>query len=132
MIGKLGKVSITFFHTNPRYWTNNHIFAKISHFLRSSVTFCFFPQVQKSIFRRIYSTGVEISSVKFSEWKLMMFVDIHNKYLELTLITYDDIQKVKLLIFFDCTVGKTYRRLYTAQLLDSHFWRDLSFLNRKN
>ena len=29
-----------------------------------------------------------------------MFVDIHNKYLELTLITYEDIQKVKLLIFF--------------------------------
>ena len=30
----------------------------------------------------------------------MMFADIHNQYLELTLITYEDIQKVKWLIFF--------------------------------
>ena len=33
MIGKLGKMSITFFRTNPRYWTNNpHIRQKIAFF----------------------------------------------------------------------------------------------------
>ena len=43
-----------------------------------------------------------------------MFVDIHNKYLELTLITYEDIQKVKWLIFFS-----------TAQYDNDHYMKKL-------
>ena len=51
-----------------------------------------------------YSTGVEISTMKFSEKKLMMFLDIHHKYLGLIFITYEDIKKVKWDIFFGLTV----------------------------
>ena len=34
-----------------------------------------------------------------------MFVDIHDKYIELTLITYENTQKVNQDIFFDLTVS---------------------------
>ena len=64
------------------------VFAKKSYFSRSGVILDPFPTSPKNQFFVEYSTGVEISTVKFSEKKLMMFVDIHNKYLELTLITY--------------------------------------------
>ena len=100
MICELHKVSITFFNGNPRYWTKNpHIRPKIA-FFEVRCHFGPFSHKPKNQFFVEYSTGVEISTVKFSEKKLMMFVDIHNKYLELTLITYEDIQKVKWLIFF--------------------------------
>ena len=100
MIGKLGKVSITFFRTNPRYWTNNpHIRQKIA-FFEVKCHFWAFSHKCKNRFFVEYSTGVEISMVKFSEKKLMMFLDIHHKYLGLILITYEDIKKVKWDIFF--------------------------------
>ena len=100
MIGKLGKVSITFFNDNPRYWTKNPRIRQKIAFFEVRCHFGAFSHKPKNQFFVEYSTGVEISTVKFSEKKLMMFVDIHNKYLELTLITYEDIQKVKWLIFF--------------------------------
>ena len=34
----------------------------------------------------------------------MTLVDIHHKYLEVTLITYENIQKANWVIFFDLTV----------------------------
>ena len=39
-----------------------------------------------------YSTGVEILILEFSE-KCLMIVDIHNNYLEMPFITYENIQK---------------------------------------
>ena len=100
MICELHKVSITFFNGNPRYWTKNpHIRQKIA-FFEVRCHFGPFSHKPKNQFFVEYSTGVEISTVKFSEKKLMMFVDIHNKYLELTLITYENIQKVNRIIFF--------------------------------
>ena len=103
MICKSEKVSITFFDHNLRYWTcNPHIRGKIA-FFEVKCHFWAFSHKCKNRFFVEYSTGVEISTVKFSEKKLMMFVDIHNKYLDPTLITYEDIQKVKWLIFFFST-----------------------------
>ena len=100
MICELHKVSITFFVTNPRYWTKNPRIRQNIVFFEVRCHFGAFSHKPKNQFFVEYSTGFEISAVKFSGKKLMMFVDIHNKYLELTLITYEDIQKVKWLIFF--------------------------------
>ena len=100
MIWELHKVSKTFFNDNPRYWTKNPRIRQKIAFFEVRCHFGPFSHKPKNQFFAEYSTGVEISTVKFSEKKLMMFVDIHNKYLELTLITYEDIQKVKWLIFF--------------------------------
>ena len=70
MIGKLGKVSITFFRTNPRYWTNNpHIRQKIA-FFEVKCHFWAFSHKCKNRFFVEYSTSVEISTVKFSEKSL--------------------------------------------------------------
>ena len=66
----------------------------------SSVIFEPFPTSAKIVFFVEYSTSVEISTVRFSEKKLMGLVDIHNKYLKLTLITYENIQKVNRVTFF--------------------------------
>ena len=100
MIGKLGKVSITFFNDNPRYWTKNPCIRQKIAFFEVRCHFGPLSHKPKNQFFAEYSTGVEISTVKFSEKKLMMSVDIHNKCLELTLITYENIQKVNRIIFF--------------------------------
>ena len=100
MICKLDKVSIRFFVTNPRYQTNKTRIRQKIAFFEVKCRFEAFSHKAKNPFFVEYSTGVEISTVKFSEKKLMMFVDIHNKYLELTLITYENIQKVNRIIFF--------------------------------
>ena len=104
MICKLDKVSIRFFVTNPRYQTNKPRIRQKIAFFEVKCRFEAFSHKAKNPFFVEYSTGVEISTVKFSEKKLMMFVDIHNKYLELTLITYENIQKVNRDIFFDLIV----------------------------
>ena len=100
MIHKLYRVSISHFEPNPRNWTYiGQIGRKIWFFEVK----CHFEAWSGGPTNHVfveYSTGVEISTVKFSEKKLMMFVDIHNKYLELTLITYENIQKVNHDIFF--------------------------------
>ena len=105
MICKLDKVSIRFFVTNPRYQANKPRIRQKIAFFEVKCRFEAFSHKAKNPFFVEYSTGVEISTVKFSGKKLMMFVDIHNKYLELTFITYEDIQKVKWLIFFDLTAS---------------------------
>ena len=99
MICKLDKVSIRFFVTNPRYQANIPRIRQKIAFFEVRYHFGPFSHKPKNQFFAEYSTGVEISTVKFSEKKLMMFVDIHNKYLELTLITYENIQKVNRNIF---------------------------------
>ena len=100
MICKSEKVSITFFDHNLRYWTcNPHIRWKIA-FFEVKCHFWAFSHKCKNRFFVEYSTGVEISTVKFCEKKLMTLVDIHHKYLEVTLITYENIQKANWLIFF--------------------------------
>ena len=103
MICKLDTLSIRFFVTNPRYQTNKTRIRQKIAFFEVRCHFGPFSHKPQNQFFVEYSTGVEISTVKFFETKLMMFVDIHNKYLELTLITYEDIQKVKWLIFFFST-----------------------------
>ena len=56
-----------------------------------------FPQVQKSVFLRIFYGCRNFDGEIF--WKkLMMFVDIHNKYFEQTLLTYENIEKVNRII----------------------------------
>ena len=100
MICELHKVSITFFVDNPRYWTKNPRIRQKIAFFEVRCHFGAFSHKPKNQFFVEYSTGFEISTVKFSGKKLMMFVDIHNKYLELTLITYENIQKVNRIIFF--------------------------------
>ena len=104
MICKLDKVSIRFFVTNPRYQTNKPRIRQKIAFFEVKCRFEAFSHKAKNPFFVEYSTCVELSTLKFSEKKLMMFVDIHNKYLELTLITYENIQKVNRDIFFDLTV----------------------------
>ena len=88
------------FYDNPRYWTKNPRIRQKAAFFEVRCHFGPFSHKPKNQFFAEYSTGVEISTVKFSEKKLMMFVDIHNKYLELTLITYENTQKVNRIIFF--------------------------------
>ena len=61
--------------------------------------FGFFPQEQKSVFRRIFC-GCRNFDHEIFRKKLMSLVDIHNKYLKLTLITYENIQKVNRVTFF--------------------------------
>ena len=100
MISEFCKVYISHFRPNPRYLAHNGWNRWKIVFWAVIWPFLAFFEKSKNQFFVEYSTGVEISTVKFSEKKLMMFVDIHNKYLELTLISYEDIQKVKLLIFF--------------------------------
>ena len=68
-----------------------------------------FSTPSKNQFFVEYSTGVEISTIKFSEKKLMMLLNIHHKYLGLIRITYEDIKKVKWDIFFGLTVCR-YRK----------------------
>ena len=118
MICKLDKVSIRFFVTNPRYQANKPRIRQKIAFFEVKCRFEAFSHKAKNPFFVEYSTGVEISTVKFSEKKLMMFVDIHNKYLELTLITYENIQKVNRIIFFDLTVeaGKLKKRSFSPLL----------------
>ena len=100
MICELEKVSITFFDHNLRYWTYiSRNRRKIAFFEVNCHFLSFFHRCQNRFFAE-YSAGVEISTMKFSEKKLMSLVDIHNKYLKLTPITYENIQKVKWLIFF--------------------------------
>ena len=100
MICKSEKVSITFFDHNLRYWTcNPHIRWKIA-FFEVKCHFWAFSHKCKNRFFVEYSTGVEISTVKFCEKKLMTLVDIHHKYLEVTLITYENIQKANCVTFF--------------------------------
>ena len=100
MICELHKVSITFFMDNLRYWTKNPRIRQKIAFFEVRCHFGAFPHKPKKQFFVEYSTGFEISTVKFSGKKLMMFVDIHNKYLKLTFITYENIQKVNRIIFF--------------------------------
>ena len=77
-----------------------------------------FPQVQKSFFCRILYERRNFESEIFQK-KLMCLVDIHNKYVKLTLITYENIQKVNVVTFFvDLTV------------YSKNFWK--KFLRPKN
>ena len=87
MIGKLYKVSMGHFRPNPRYWADNGWNRWKIVFLAVRWPFLAFFEKSKNQFFVEYSTGVEISTVKFSEKKLMMFLDIHHKYLGLILIT---------------------------------------------
>ena len=79
MIGKSEKVSITFFRTNPRYWTNNpHIRQKIAFFEVKCHFWAFSHKCKNHIFVE-YSTGVEISTVKNSEknWRYFLICSIN-------------------------------------------------------
>ena len=100
MIYELGKVSLGIFTWFPRYWTYIPTIGWKIGFFEVKCHFLAFSHKWKNQFFVEYSTGVEISTVKFCEKKLMMFVDIPNKYLELILITYENIQKINRVIFF--------------------------------
>ena len=105
MICKLDKVSLGIFTWFSRYWANRHIIRRKIGFFEVKCHFWAFSHKCKNRFFVEYSTGVEISTVKFCEKKLMTLVDIHHKYLEVTLITYENIQKANWVIFFfDLTV----------------------------
>ena len=100
MICKLDKVSIRFFVTNPRYQTNKPRIRQKIAFFEVKCRFEAFSHKAKNPFFVEYSTGIEISTVKFLEKKVMMFVDIPYKYLGLIPITYENIKKVNCIIFF--------------------------------
>ena len=100
MIYGLGKVSLGIFTWFPKYWTYIPLIGWKIGFFEVKCHFWAFSHKWKNQFFVEYSTGVEISTVKFCEKKLMMFVDIPNKYLELILITYENIQKINRVIFF--------------------------------
>ena len=53
-----------------------------------------------------YSTGVEISTMNFSEKSLMIFVDIYNQYLVIILRTHENVLKMNWVIFYDLSVIK--------------------------
>ena len=118
MIYELGKVSLGIFTWFPRYWTYIPTIGWKIGFFEVKCHFLAFSHKWKNQFFVEYSTGVEISTVKFCEKKLMMFVDIPNKYLELILITYENIQKINRVIFFS-----------TSQY---DFWMIICFDNVKN
>ena len=62
-----------------------------------------FREIRKSVFRRLFYGCRNFDGEIFRK-KIMCLVDIINKYLKLTLITYENIQKVNLDIFFDLKV----------------------------
>ena len=99
-ICKLDKVSLGIFTWFSKYWANRHIIRRKIGFFEVKCHFWAFSHKCKNRFFVEYSTNVEISTMKFSEKKLMCLVDIHNKYLKLTLITYENIQKVNRVTFF--------------------------------
>ena len=99
MIGKIYKVTMGHFDPNPAYWAYNGRYRrKIAFFAVRWPFLAVFKKSENHIFVE-YSTGVEISTAKFSEKKLMMLLDIHHKYLALIRITFEDIKKVKCIIF---------------------------------
>ena len=70
------KVSMPHFDPNPAYWAYNGRYRrKIAFFAVRWPFLAVFKKSENHIFVE-YSTGVEISTVKFCEKKLMMFVDI--------------------------------------------------------
>ena len=66
MICELHKVSITFFVTNPRYWTKNPRILQNIVFFEVRCHFGAFSHKPKNQFFVEYSTGFKISTVKFS------------------------------------------------------------------
>ena len=70
MICELHKVSITFFDHNPRYWTKNPRIRQNIVFFEVRCHFGAFSHKPKNQFFVEYSTGFEISTVKFSEKNL--------------------------------------------------------------
>ena len=68
--------------------------AEKSYFLQSGGHFWLFQLTHKSGFVE-YSTEVEISTVEFSENKLVMCLYIHHKYIGLVSITFEGMKKVK-------------------------------------
>ena len=101
IICELEKMSITFFHTNPRIKTlciSDEI-AEKSHFSMSSVIFWLFFTNAKVSFRRIFC-GCRNFDHEIFRKKLMSLVEIHNKYLKLTFITYENIKKINCIFFF--------------------------------
>ena len=107
MIYKLDKVSFNFLSRIRDIRQIMPGFANKSHFVRSSVIFLpfFSHKVKNQLFVQYSTYGCRNFDGEIFGKKLMMFVDIHNKYLELTLITYENIQKVNHDIFFELTVA---------------------------
>ena len=69
MICKLDKVSLGIFTWFSRYWANRHIIRRKIGFLEVKYHFWAFSHKCKNRFFVEYSTGVEISTMKFSEKK---------------------------------------------------------------
>ena len=105
MICKLEKMYIGFFGKVKDIGRIIPIFAEKSHFSRSSVIFGPFPTSAKIVFfRRIFYRRRNFDGEILWKKKLMTLVDIHHKYLEVTLINFENIQKANCVIFFNLTV----------------------------
>ena len=101
---------------------NPHIRWKIA-FFEVKCHFWAFSHKYKNHFFVEYSTGVEFSTVKFLE-KTYESCDIYHKYLEVTLITYENIQ-CQTVFFFNLTVGWYRDFKHVAFLVFVVFWASL-------
>ena len=100
IICKWGKLSLGIFNPNPVNWT--HIYGigrKIGFFDVKCQKMTFSSTTQNHVCVEI-STGVEISTVRFFDKKLMRFFYTPYKYLRDCFITLENIQKVDFAILF--------------------------------